>query len=76
MHFSKTLLLMSQSVLACPKNIKILAPAIIMNDTATPTNTKRSALVAAVKRDTPNTIEVAAKAPKKSHQRDSQQTNK
>ena len=36
-----------------------------MNDTATPTNTKRSALVAAVKRDTPNTIEVATKAPKK-----------
>ena len=36
-----------------------------MKDTATPTKTNLSALVAAAKRDTPKTISVAPKAPKK-----------
>ena len=42
----------------------MFAPAIMINDTATPASTKRSALVAPAKRDTPKTINVAPKAPK------------
>ena len=47
------------------RNISMFAPDIIINDTATPVNTRRSALVALANLDTPRTIIVAPSAPKK-----------
>ena len=43
----------------------MLAAAIMINETATPASTKRSALVAPANLDTPNTIKVVPRAPKK-----------
>ena len=45
--------------------ISMFAPAIMMNDTATPTNTRRSALVASATCEMPSTKTVAPSSPKK-----------